>query len=403
MGKVFIAAAKRTAIGAFNGSLTNSPAVELGAETVKAVLREARINPAAVNALIAGNVLSAGLGQGVARQIALKAGLPVETPAYAVNMVCGSGLLAVIHAYAAINAGLGDIFIAGGAENMSAAPYLIPQARQGLRMGDKPLIDHVTHDALTDAFENIPMGITAENIAGRYGITREAQDTFAYESQRKALAAIDSGAFKKEIVPVAVMQGKQTVVFDTDEHPNRRSTPEKLASLKPAFTEGGTVTAGNSSGINDGAAFLLIVSESAINRLKLPPIAEVIGVGAGGVEPAVMGLGCVPAVKKAVDAANITLSDIDIYELNEAFAAQALGVIRELSKDHGVSEAEITAKTNLKGGAIALGHPVGASGARIAVTLTHVLSEKKANTGLAALCVGGGMGVAVIIKRGGWL
>jgi acetyl-CoA C-acetyltransferase len=398
MEKVFIAAAKRTAIGTFNGTLASVPAVELGAAVVKNIMKEAKLPKEAVDALIAGNVLSAGLGQGVARQIALKAGLPVETPAYSVNMVCGSGLLAVVHAYAAINAGLGDIFIAGGAENMSAAPYLIPQARQGLRMGDKQLIDHMTHDALTDAFENIHMGITAENVAGKFGIKREQQDAFAYESQRKALAAVDSDAFKKEIVPIEVIQGKQTVIFDTDEHPNRKYTPEKLASLRPAFKEGGTVTAGNSSGINDGAAFLLIVSESAVSRLKLSPIAEIIGVGVGGVEPSLMGLGPIPAIEKALQSANIVLSDIDIFELNEAFAAQSLGVIGELERIHGVPAAELLSRTNLKGGALALGHPVGASGARIAVTLTHLLSEKKANIGLASLCVGGGMGVAMIIR-----
>jgi acetyl-CoA C-acetyltransferase len=265
-------------------------------------------------------------------------------------------------------------------------------------MGDKQLIDHMTHDALTDAFENIHMGVTAENVAEKFGIKREQQDAFAYESQRKAIAAVDSGAFREEIVPIEVIQGKQTVIFDTDEHPNRKSTPEKLASLRPAFKEGGTVTAGNSSGINDGAAFLLIVSESAVSRLKLSPIAEIISVGVGGVEPSLMGLGPVPAIEKALRSANIVLSDIDIFELNEAFAAQSLGVIGELERIHGVPAAELLSRTNLKGGALALGHPVGASGARIAVTLTHLLSEKKATTGLASLCVGGGMGVAVIIR-----
>jgi len=313
-------------------------------------------------------------------------------------MVCGSGLKAVSSAYAGIQAGNGNVFIAGGTENMSMAPYLIPEARQGLRMGDKQIRDHMVYDALIDAFENYHMGITAENVAQKHSISREEQDKFAAASQQKAIAAVDSGAFKAEITPISVKSRKEDIVFDTDEYPNRKTDADKLAALKPAFKKDGTVTAGNASGINDGAAFLLVVSEDALKKYNLAPMAEIIATGQGGVDPAVMGLGPVPAIRDVLKKSGLKLADMDILELNEAFAAQGLGVVTELSGEHGMSKDDILARTNLNGGAIALGHPVGASGARVLVTLTHLMKAKKAKHGLASLCIGGGMGVAIILK-----
>lgn len=399
MKKVYLAAAKRTAIGAFNGALAGMPAADFAACVVRDILSDTKLDPAAISEVLAGNVLPAGLGQGVARQISIGAGIPDSVPAYSINMVCGSGMKAISNAYAGIIAGNGDVYIAGGAENMSMAPYVIPEARQGLRMGEKKLVDHMVNDALTDAFNKYHMGITAENVAERYGISREEQDEFSYSSQQKAISAIDSGAFKNEITPVTLKSRKEEILFDTDEYPNRKTNPEKLAGLRPAFKKDGTVTAGNASGINDGAAFVLLVSEDALTKYNLTPLAEIVATGQGGVDPAVMGLGPVPAIRDALRKGGLSLSDIDILELNEAFAAQSLGVVAELSKEHGVTKEAILSKTNLNGGAIALGHPVGASGARIVVTLTHLLASKKANLGLASLCIGGGMGTAIILKR----
>ncbi len=399
MSKVYIAAARRTALGSFNGTLSAIPAPAFAAEVVKDIVAASGIPAAEIDEVIMGNVLGGGVGQGPARQAAIGAGLPDTVTAYGINMVCGSGLKAVMNAYTAISAGLADVIIAGGAENMSIAPYLIPGARQGLRMGNKEIQDHMVLDALTDAYKGYHMGITAENVAEKYGISREAQDAFSIASQEKAIAAVDGGAFKNEIVPVTVKLRKEEVVFDTDEYPNRKTSLEKLAALRPAFKKDGTVTAGNASGINDGAAFLLVVSEDALKKYGLSPLAEVVGIGQGGVDPAYMGVGPVPAIRKALGHAGLKLADMDVIELNEAFAAQSLGVVKLLSEEHGMPEADILARANQNGGAIALGHPVGASGARILVTLTHLMLAKGAGLGLASLCIGGGMGTAVVLKK----
>lgn len=398
--KTYIVAAKRTAIGSMLGSLKSVPAADLGAEVVKDMLKSDGLTPDAVDEVIVGNVIGAGLGQCIARQIALKAGLSDAIPAYAVNMVCGSGMKSVMSACQSIEARFGDIIVAGGVESMSRAPMLIPyNVRTGSKMGNLTITDAMIHDALTDAFSGVHMGITAENVAYRYEITREEQDEFAYASQQKAIAAVDSGVFKKEIVPIKVKEGKNEFIFDTDEYPNRTSTPEKLARLRPAFKEDGTVTAGNSSGINDGASFVLLASEEAVKKYNLKPLAEVVGYGQGGVDPQHMGLGPIPAIRNALKMAGLKLSDIERLELNEAFAAQSLAVLKLLSEEHGISKEELISKTNLNGGAIALGHPVGASGNRIIVTLLHELIDNGLNYGLAALCIGGGMGTAMIFKR----
>lgn len=399
MSKVYIAAARRTAIGSFLGSLAGTGAVEMGTEVVKAVLKDAGIAPENVDELICGNILSANLGQNAGRQIAVKAGIPIEVCAYTLNMVCGSGMKAVLNGVASIKAGDADIVVAGGVENMSAAPYLLPkETRKGIKMGAYQVEDHLIKDALTDAFENIHMGITAENIASRYGITREQQDEFSYASQQKAIKAVDEGAFDEEIVPLTVKIGREMATFNKDEYPNRTTSPEKLAKLRPAFKKDGTVTAGSSSGINDGASFVVLASEKAVKEHHLTPIAEIIGLGQGGVDPSVMGLGPVPAIRKALKQADMKLDEMELIELNEAFAAQSLGVVYELSKEHGMSEEAIMDKTNLFGGAIALGHPVGASGNRILVTLLYALKRTNRKIGLASLCIGGGMGTAVIVK-----
>ena len=401
MSKVYICAAKRTAIGSMLGTLKNVHPAELGAVVVKSLLEETKLDPHNVDEVICGNVLSAGRGQGVGRQVAIKAGVPEVVPAYSINMVCGSGMKAVINAYTSIRAGLSKVIIAGGVENMSSAPYLIPEStRQGVKMGGFKVIDHMVYDALTDAYSNVHMGITAENIAKRYNISREEQDNFAINSQLKAIAAVDRGAFKEEIVPVVVKERKSEIVFDTDEYPNRTTSLEKLAKLRPAFDPNGTVTAGNASGINDGAAFFVVASEEAVKEYNLPVLAEIVGVGQGGVDPQVMGLGPVEAVGNVLKNTGLKLDEIDVLELNEAFASQSIGVVKELSKRHGVEESAIYNKTNLNGGAIALGHPVGASGARILVTLAYLLKNNPDfNLGLASLCIGGGMGTAVVIKK----
>ena len=401
MSKVYICAAKRTAIGSMLGTLKNVHPAELGAVVVKNLLEETKLDPHNIDEVICGNVLSAGRGQGLGRQVAIKAGVPEEVPAYSINMVCGSGMKAVINAYTSIRAGLSKVIIAGGVENMSSAPYLIPEStRQGIKMGGFKAIDHMVYDALTDAYSNVHMGITAENIAKRYEISREEQDNFAINSQIKAIAAVDRGAFKEEIVPVVVKERKSEIVFDTDEYPNRTTSLEKLAKLRPAFDPNGTVTAGNASGINDGAAFFVVASEEAVKEYNLPVLAEIVGVGQGGVDPQVMGLGPVEAVGNVLKNTGLKLEEIDVLELNEAFASQSIGVVKELSRRHGVEESAIYEKTNLNGGAIALGHPVGASGARILVTLAYLLKNNpEFNLGLASLCIGGGMGTAVVIKK----
>lgn len=398
MQKVYIVAAKRSAIGSFAGGLSTVTAPALGAAVARDVLQSAGVSGDKLDEVIVGNILPAGCGQGVARQVAILAGVPVEVPAWGISMACGSGMKAVMTAAANVATGMGDLYLAGGTESMSLAPYLLPGARQGLRMGNKEIVDHMVYDALTDAFENTHMGITAENIAKRYGITREEQDAFAFASQEKAIRAVDAGAFRAEITPITVKVRKEEVVFDTDEYPNRKTSLEKLAALKPAFLPGGTVTAGNASGINDGAAFLLIASERALKEHNLTPLAELVAWGQGGVEPNVMGLGPVPAVRAALKMGNLALSDMQRIELNEAFAAQSLGVVKLLSEEHGVEKETLLARTNPNGGAIALGHPVGASGARIIVTLLAGLRAAGEQTGLASLCIGGGMGTAVVLK-----
>lgn len=400
VSKSFIISAKRTAIGKFLGGLGTVHPKDMGSAVVKAVLEEAKIKGEHVSELICGNVLGAGLGQNIARTILLESGIPETVCAHSTNMVCGSGLRTVMEAVMSIQAGFNDIVVAGGVESMSLAPYLVPSnTRSGNKMGNWQAVDHMIYDALTDARANIHMGITAENIAAKFNITREQQDEFAFASQQKAIAAIDAGKFKNEIVPITIHGKKGDTVFDTDEFPNRTTSLEKLAKLKPAFKKDGTVTAGNASGINDGASFVLIASEAAVKKYNLTPIAEIIGIGQGGVDPLVMGLGPVPAIRNALQYASLKLSDMELIELNEAFAAQSLGVIHELVQEHGIDRNTLLQRTNVNGGAIALGHPVGASGNRILVTLLHEMMRADKKIGLASLCIGGGQGTAVIVKR----
>lgn len=400
MSKVYIAGAKRTPIGSFLGGLKDVSAGELGSLAIKGVLDQSGLNPEHLDEVVLGNVLPAGQGQGVARQAAVKAGLDVKVPAYALNMVCGSGLKTVMNAYLSIKAGEYQAVIAGGTESMSQAPYLIPdRVRNGQKMGGFTVKDHLIDDALTDAFEGYHMGITAEHIVEQYGISREEQDAFAWNSQQRAIEAVDNGAFQAEIVPVETKVRRETVVVDTDEYPNRKTNLKKLGSLRPAFKKDGSVTAGNASGINDGASATLVVSEALLNEQNLTPLVEIVAIGQGGVDPSVMGLGPTPAIEQAVKRAGISFEDIDVFELNEAFAAQSLGVVHELSEAFGVSKEYILERTNLNGGAIALGHPVGASGNRILVTLIHIMKKRNLKYGLASLCIGGGMGAAVIVKN----
>ena len=400
MTKTYLVAAKRTAIGKFLGTTLSMTAADLGAAVIKNIIAETGVNPANIDEVIVGNVLSAGQGQGVARQASIKGGIPQEVPAYGINMICGSGMKAVLNGVTAIKSGLANLIIAGGTESMSNAGYILPaRVRDGHKMGDVTVVDHMVYDGLTDAFEGYHMGITAENIAEKYAISREEQDEFAIESQQRAIAAIDNGKFKSEIVPIEYKVKKETHVFDTDEFPNRTTSLEKLSTLRPAFKKEGSVTAGNASGINDGASFVLIASEEAVKQYNLTPLCEIIGVGQGGVDPAIMGMGPVPAIANALKNAGIKLSDIDVIELNEAFAAQSLGVIHELMAQHGVTREWINERTNINGGAIALGHPIGASGNRIVVSLVHEMINNEAKLGLASLCIGGGMGTALILKK----
>ena len=400
MRKSYIVSAKRTAIGSFLGGLATVKPKDMGSAVVKALLEDANVAPENVDEVICGNVLGAGLGQNIGRTIALEAGIPETVCAHSVNMVCGSGLRTVMEAVMSIQCGFNDIVVAGGVESMSGAPYLIPaNTRTGNKMGNFTVVDHMIYDALTDARANIHMGVTAENIAKKYNITREEQDAFGYASQQKAIAAVDSGRFKDEIVPITVHLKKQDVIFDTDEHPNRKSTPEKMAKLRPAFVKDGTVTAGNASGINDGASFVLVASEDAVKKYNLTPMCEIIGIGQGGVDPLTMGLGPTPAIRNALNYAGVKLDDMDLVELNEAFAAQSLGVLHELQEEHGIDLEQFKEKVNVNGGAIALGHPVGASGNRVLVSLIYEMIKRDAKMGLASLCIGGGQGCAVIVKR----
>lgn len=392
MKNCVIVSAARTAIGSFNGALATTSAIDLGATVIKAALERAQLDPQRVDEVIMGNVLQAGLGQNPARQALLKSGLAETVCGFTVNKVCGSGLKSVALAAQAIQAGQAQAIVAGGMENMSQAPYLLDaKARWGYRLGDGQLSDVILRDGLICATHGYHMGITAENVAREYGISREMQDELALLSQRKAVAAIDSGAFQAEIVPVSVTSRKKTVVFERDEFPKADSTAEGLAALRPAFDKAGTVTAGNASGINDGAAALVVMEESAALAAGLTPLARIKAYASGGVAPALMGMGPVPATQKALQLSGLTLSDIDLIEANEAFAAQFLAVGKTLSFD--------PQKVNVNGGAIALGHPIGASGARILVTLLHALSARDKTLGLATLCIGGGQGIAMIVER----
>ena len=376
MRKAYIVAAKRSAIGTFLGSLTDVDLATVGATVLKETIKQANIDPANLDEVIIGNVIAAGLGQNIARHVAFDAGIPVEVCAQSINM----------------------LYVAGGVESMTRAPFMLSyKNRTGTKMGDQKLVDAMLHDGLTDAMYGIHMGCTADNIAKKYNISREAQDEFAFASQEKALAAIAAGKFKDEIVPITYKTRKGEVVFDTDEHP-RKTSLEKLAKLRPAFNADGTVTAGNASGINDGASFTIVASEDAVKKYNLTPIAEVIGFGQGGVDPRVMGLGPTPAILNALKYADLKIEDLDLVELNEAFAAQSLGVIHELEEATGMDREAFLAKTNVNGGAIALGHPVGASGNRILVSLLYEMQKRKSKIGLASLCIGGGQGAAVIVK-----
>jgi len=392
MRDVVIVSAVRTALGTFGGALKDVSAVDLGALVIKEAVSRAGVKPELVEEVIMGNVIQAGLGQNTARQATIKSGLPQEVSAMTINKVCGSGLRAVSLAAQMIKAGDADVIVAGGMENMSQAPYALKDARWGQRMGDGKMVDTMINDALWDSFNNYHMGKTAENIAEQWKLTRQEQDEFAAASQQKAEAAIKSGRFKDEIVPVVIPQRKgDPKVFDTDEFPRFGSTAESLGKLKPAFVKEGTVTAGNASGINDGAAAFVVMSAEKAAELGIKPLAKILSYGSKGLDPAIMGYGPFHATKKALEVANLTVEDLDLIEANEAFAAQSLAVAKDLNFD--------MSKVNVNGGAIALGHPVGASGARILVTLLHEMEKRDAKKGLATLCIGGGMGTAIIVER----
>jgi acetyl-CoA C-acetyltransferase len=386
-----IVSAVRTAIGTYGGGLAEVPAVKLGEICIRAALERADLKPSQVDEVIMGNVLQAGLGQNPARQASINAGLPVTVPAMTINKVCGSGLKAVMLAAQAIKLGDAEIIVAGGMESMSRAPYVLEKARFGYRMGDGQLIDVMIRDGLLDAFEAYHMGITAENICSDCSLTRAELDEFAAESQQKATRAIAAGTFRAEIVPVEVPSKKGTTLFDTDQQPRADTTPETLAKLRPAFKSDGMVTAGNSSGLNDGGAAVVVMSRRRAEQLGLKPMATIRSYASAGVEPRVMGLGPVPATKLALEKAQLKLSDIDLVEANEAFAAQSVAVGKQLGFDR--------AKLNVNGGAIALGHPIGASGTRILVTLLYEMQRRQAHYGLSTLCIGGGQGVALIVER----
>ena len=391
MSRVAIVSAKRTAIGSFGGSLKDIPAATLGAEVVKKSLEEINLSPTLVDEVIFGNVLGAGLGQNIARQIAIFAGIPQEKSAFVVNKVCGSGLKSVVLGAQSILLSDNDIVVCGGVENMSTAPYYTKDARFGAKLGNFELEDSIIHDGLTDAFENYHMGITAENIAEQFFISRKQQDEFATLSQQKASAAIEKGKFSNEIVPITIKTRKEEKVFDTDEFVRPSTNLESLAKLRPAFKKDGTVTAGNASGINDGAACVILMSEKRANELGINILGFIDGYATAGLDNKVMGLGPIPATRKVLDKLNLTTDDIDLFELNEAFAAQSIAVLNELNLD--------TSKVNINGGAIALGHPIGASGCRILVSLVHELINENKNRGLCSLCIGGGQGISVVISR----
>jgi acetyl-CoA C-acetyltransferase len=392
MRDVVIVSAVRTPIGSFGGSFKDVSAVALGTVAAKEAMKRANIEPNMIDEVIFGNVLQAGLGQNVARQVSIHSGIPVEVPSYTVNKVCGSGLKTVVLAAQTILAGDADIVLAGGTENMSQAPYLLKGARWGQKMGDGIIEDYMVQDGLWDIFNDYHMGITAENIAEQFNLTREEQDELALNSQLRAEKAIKGGIFKDEIVPVEVLQRKgDLVVVDTDEHPRLGATIEGIQKLRPVFKKDGTVTAGNASGINDGAAALIVMSKKKAEKLGIKPLATIVSYASVGVDPKVMGTGPILATKKALEKANMTVEDLDLIEANEAFASQALSVVKESGLDLD--------KTNVNGGAIALGHPIGASGARILVTLIHEMDKRNSKNGLATLCIGGGQGISMIVRR----
>ena len=380
MSKVYIVQAKRSPIGKFLGTLAPVAPAALTAQVIKNVINESGVDVKTIDEVAIGNVLSAGHGQNIARQASIAGGIPVEVPAYTVSMVCGSGLKSVINAYTSIKAGLADVVLAGGVEVMSQAAFAVDgKTRLGNKMGDLKLKDTLLSDGLTDVFNNYHMGITAENVAKKYGLTREMQDKFSYKSQVRAIEAVDSGRFKDEIVPIEIKGKKGTVVFDTDEYPNRTTNLEKLSKLRPAFKSDGTVTAGNASGINDGATIVLVASEKAVKEQGLTPIVEITSIGQGGVDPSIMGMGPVAAINDAMRRCDVQLKDMDLVELNEAFAAQSLGVINELKNQYEEIDDEwVNNRVNVNGGAIALGHPLGASGARILTTLVHEMKKRNA-------------------------
>ncbi|MFB5663107.1 acetyl-CoA C-acetyltransferase [Alteribacillus sp. HJP-4] len=392
MREAVIVSAVRTPIGSFGGTLSGKSAVDLGVTAAKAAVERAGISPSDIEDVIVGNILSAGSGQNVARQIAIYSGLPESTPAMTVNKLCGSGLRTISMAAQFIALGDADVILAGGTESMSNAPYVLPKARWGQRMGDGSIIDTMMSDGLMDSFHNIHMGITAENIAEQWNFSREEQDAFALQSQQRAQAAISAGRFKEEIVPVEVPQRKEEpLLIDTDEFPKTGLTSEKLGKLKPAFKKNGTVTAGNASGINDGSAMVVVMSREKAEKLGVEPLAAIRSYGNAALDPKIMGYGPVPASKQALERARLSISDIDLIEANEAFAAQSLAVVKDLELESD--------KVNVNGGAIALGHPIGASGARVLVTLLHEMKRREASRGLATLCIGGGQGTALIVER----
>ena len=391
MNRVAIVSAKRTAIGSFGGSLKDISAAKIGGELVKQALESINLNPNLVDEIIFGNVLQTGLGQNVARQIAVNAGIPKEKSAFVVNKVCGSGLKSVVLGVQSILLGDNDVVVCGGVENMSAAPHYTKNARFGQKLGSFELEDTIINDGLTDAFENYHMGITAENIAEQYNITREEQDEFALLSQKKATAAIENNQFANEIVPIVIKTRREEIIFDTDEYVRPNATLESLAKLRPAFKKDGTVTAGNASGINDGAACVILMSEARAKELELEILAYIDGYASAGLDNKVMGLGPVPATQKVLEKLSLNIEDIDLFEMNEAFAAQSIAVTRLLSLDSN--------KVNTRGGAISLGHPIGASGCRVLVTLVHALINDNKEKGVCSLCIGGGQGIAMVISR----
>lgn len=392
MRKIYIAEAVRTAVGKFQGTLTNVSSVELGKTVIKGLVERSGIRPEDIDEVIMGSICTAGMGQNVARQMELAAGIPNDKTAVTLNMVCGSGMRAIAMAAQEIKCGDAEIIAAGGSENMTAAPYVLKKARGGYRMGNGEIIDTMVNDGLWDVFNNCHMGITAENLSEKYNISREEQDKMSAESQNKAEKAIRDGRFKDEIVPVIIPQRKgDPIVFDTDEFPRFGTTPQTLAKLKPAFKKDGTVTAGNASGCNDGAAAVLVVSEDALKKYNLKPMARIVSYAWAGVDPSIMGIGPAYAVRKALDKAGWKLEEVELIEANEAFAAQALSVAKELGFNMDI--------VNVNGGAVALGHPIGASGARITVSLLHEMKKRDVKKGLATLCIGGGMGIAMCLER----